>query len=306
MCDTFGVLGKHKIFGKNSDRSPNEIQKIEYIKGYKTNQKDLKLTYITIPQVTKINSILISRPKWMWGAEMGVNEYGLVIGNEAIFTRGKYNKKGITGMDIVRLCLERCNNSKDAVKFIKKIINEYEMGGNCGYDHNFYYDNSFLIMDRNNLFVVEVSKKDVVVKEKNIANISNCLTLESNIKEDKIYKYFSGSKDRLNTVKNSINKSMNVIDAMNILRSHNSEDYLNGSVRSVCMHAGKIIGDHTANSMIVELLDKDIVIYTTMGSLPCLSVYKKGIFGKETFNMDDNYYVVNEIRKRRLFNKNIR
>ena len=79
MCDTFGVIGKNKIFGKNSDKSPNEIQVVEYIKGYTTDSEELKLTYITIPQVKKINSIVISRPTWMWGAEMGVNEYGLVI-----------------------------------------------------------------------------------------------------------------------------------------------------------------------------------------------------------------------------------
>jgi len=93
MCDTFGVLGKHKIFGKNSDRSPNEIQVLEYIEGYKPEEKLLKLTYLEIPQEKKVNSIIISRPKWMWGAEMGVNEYGLVIGNEAIFTKGRYEKK---------------------------------------------------------------------------------------------------------------------------------------------------------------------------------------------------------------------
>ena len=143
MCDTFGVLGKNKIFGKNSDRSPNEIQVVEFIKRHKNKNKKVKLSYIEIEEVEEVNSILISRPKWLWGAEMGVNEHGLVIGNEAIFTSLKYEKIGLTGMDIVRLCLERCSSAKDAVEFIKRIIKKYKMGGNCGYDHDFYYDNSY-------------------------------------------------------------------------------------------------------------------------------------------------------------------
>ena len=91
MCDTFGLITKsNKIFAKNSDRSPNEPQVIQFIKKHKNKNKEVKLTYITIDEVKEVNSILISRPSWMWGAEMGVNEYGLCIGNEAIFTKGKY------------------------------------------------------------------------------------------------------------------------------------------------------------------------------------------------------------------------
>ena len=38
-------------------------------------------------------------------------------------TSFKYEKTGLTGMDVVRLCLERCNDAKEAVEFIKRIIN---------------------------------------------------------------------------------------------------------------------------------------------------------------------------------------
>ena len=126
MYDTFGVLGKNKIFGKNSDRSPNEIQVVEFIKRHKNKNKKVKLSYIEIDEVEEVNSILISRPKWLWGAEIGVNEHGLVIGNEAIFTSLKYEKIGLIGMDVVRLCLERCNSESDAIEFIKRIIKKYK------------------------------------------------------------------------------------------------------------------------------------------------------------------------------------
>ena len=305
MCDTFGIIGKNKIFGKNSDRSPNEIQVVEFIKRHKNKNKKVKLSYIEIDEVEEVNSILISRPKWLWGAEMGVNEHGLVIGNEAIFTSLKYEKIGLTGMDVVRLCLERCNSATEAVDFIKRIIKKYKMGGNCGYDHNFYYDNSYLIMDHNHIFIVETSKDKCIIKETTKANISNCLSLKSNIKENKIYKYFSKSSKRKKLVADKLTDNLNIKEAMDILRTHSNNKYLSGSVDSVCMHAGKLIGDHTTNSMIVELKEKEIVVYTTLGSLPCLSIYKKGVFGKDNFKVTNNYYINNELLKRKLFTKEI-
>ena len=114
MCDTIGIIKKDRaLFGKNSDRSANEPQVIEFIEGHKTNKNKVKLTYIEIDEVEEVYSILISRPTWMWGAEMGVNEFGVCIGNEAIFTKKTNKKNSLIGMDLVRLGLER---SKTAIE----------------------------------------------------------------------------------------------------------------------------------------------------------------------------------------------
>jgi hypothetical protein len=47
----------------------------------------LRCQYIDIPQVPKTYSVCLSRPAWLWGAEMGSNEHGLCCGNEAVFSR---------------------------------------------------------------------------------------------------------------------------------------------------------------------------------------------------------------------------
>ena len=108
-------------------------------------------TYISIPQAERTYAVLLSRPVWMWGAEMGVNEFGLCIGNEAVFTKGAYGKTGLTGMDMVRLALERCKSAKEALELLIELLKTYGQGGNCGYAHDFYYDNAFLLMDRSEL-----------------------------------------------------------------------------------------------------------------------------------------------------------
>jgi dipeptidase len=108
MCDTIVALGSateegFTLFGKNSDREPDEAQNILIFprKKYKPNDT-VQCAYLTIPQVSETARVLLCQPFWMFGAEMGANEHGVVIGNEAIFTREKPNKIGLTGMDLIR------------------------------------------------------------------------------------------------------------------------------------------------------------------------------------------------------------
>lgn len=313
MCDTFGLITKNnKIFAKNSDRSPNEPQVIQFIKKHKNKNKKVKLTYITIDEVKEVNSILISRPSWMWGAEMGVNEYGLCIGNEAIFTKGKYNKTGLTGMDLVRLALERTSNAKEAKDLIIELIQKYNQGGNCGYDHNFFYDNSFLIMDRKEIFILETSGKEYNVQKVSKGAISNCITLPNdNIKEDPLYRKFSGAPIRHKIVSNLLNNKLTIKDTFNILRQHNGNKHFKyGSVSSPCMHAGGIVGDHTTSSMVVDLSNDKINVYFTGTSLPCLSLFKLYIFGDKieypiSTGINTDYWYKQEKIKRSLLTKAI-
>src|SRR5665213_3889724 len=109
MCDTLiatpAVTARGAmLFGKNSDRERNEAQVLEmHPRRDHGRGASVRLTYVQIDQVIRTNACLISRPFWMWGAEMGANEHGVVIGNEAVFTDQPYAPAGLTGMDLLRL-----------------------------------------------------------------------------------------------------------------------------------------------------------------------------------------------------------
>lgn len=191
MCDTLCAFSPYAeqgtvLFAKNSDRSPNEphlvihVPEKEHIAG-----SPLKLTYITIPQVKYTYAAVLCKPSWIWGAEMGVNSASVEIGNEAVFTKVKRGPEALIGMDLVRLALERCETAEKAVELITSLLEKYGQGGNCGFDHEFFYDNSFLIVDPKEGYVIETAgKRWAVVKVSGKHAISNRLS----IRKEHIYR----------------------------------------------------------------------------------------------------------------------
>lgn len=70
----------------------------------KSNYFCFQCTYIEIDQVPHTYRTVLSRPAWLWGAEMGANEHGVCIGNEAVYTKESCSTDdGLIGMDYVRL-----------------------------------------------------------------------------------------------------------------------------------------------------------------------------------------------------------
>src|SRR5690554_3741593 len=160
MCDT--LVAKDSATGvwflaKNSDRDIGEPQVIQYCdpeegltspthleqrEYYNNNQyqtllkasKELSLTY----------PALISRPAWIWGAEMGINSEGVAIGNEAVFSKKAVDKEGLLGMDILRLALHSAATAQAALATIVELIAEWGQGGNGSYSGSLHYHNSFI------------------------------------------------------------------------------------------------------------------------------------------------------------------
>jgi secernin len=161
MCDTivFAEPGHRVWFAKNSDREPSEAQSVEwYAAAEHRPRTGLTCTHLRIPRAPRTRTIVISRPAWMWGAEMGVNERGLAIGNEAVFTREPVARIGLTGMDLVRLALERCDDAEAALELLLELLTRYPQGGAMGHrNRRFRYHSAFVLADPHRVWLLETA-----------------------------------------------------------------------------------------------------------------------------------------------------
>jgi secernin len=320
MCDTAVALTHvtkdHCVyFAKNSDREPNEAQYLQIVPGSDhTLGETVRCTYIDIPQIAKTYTVLLSKPKWMWGAEMGVNENGVAIGNEAVFTRLKAGKEpGLIGMDFLRLALERSASAEEALHIIVDLLKEYGQSGNCSAHHQLYYHNSFLIADRQSAWVLETAGKQwAALKVKDYYSISNKISIGNqwdlasddlvrlaidkgwckgkedfhfaNCYSDLIYSTFSQGQQRRSCSYEFLGRHSGEIDTrkmMAMLRQHNADDENWSPDRSLtewtlCVHKGfgPIRASQTVGSLICRLDKKGDTYFATGTSAPCLSTFK--------------------------------
>ena len=185
MCDTLAALSSVTaaggvLFAKNSDRERNEAQFLEMTPRAEHDEgARLQATYIAIPQVRATHACLLSRPFWMWGAEMGANEHGVVIGNEAMHSLvPAQRRRALIGMDLVRLGLERAASAAEAVEVIAQLLETHGQGGDCGHLGRFYYHNGFIIADAREAYVLEtVGRWWAVEKVADLRALSNAYSI---------------------------------------------------------------------------------------------------------------------------------
>ena len=287
MCDTMVVVESGRVlFAKNSDRDPNEAQLLEWHpRRLHPAGSKLRCTWISIPQVAETHAVLLSRPFWMWGAEMGANEHGVTIGNEAVFTDQPYSKTGLTGMDLLRLALERAATAAEAVEVITTLLEQHGQGGGCGYeDRAFTYHNSYLIADPYEAFVLETAG-DLWEQERvaeGARSISNGLTIPGFARQhsDFLKTRVSECRTRQPFTQAKAGRASGPGDLMAILRDHGGNiepqySVLNGAMGAPCMHGGGVAtGSQTTGSWVAELSPGSMRHWVTATAAPCTSLYK--------------------------------
>ena len=182
MCDSIVALGRHTrsgqtLFGKNSDRKAGECQPFVQILGAEhPPDAEVDCTHISIPQVRQTWRTMGHSPWWVWGFEHGVNEHGLAIGNQAVFSREDVEEKpGLIGMDLVRLGLERSRDRLEAVDCITRLLEKHGQGGSAFAPGAAGYHNSFNIADPEGAVFLETSGRHWVAREVQLDSLSNHL-----------------------------------------------------------------------------------------------------------------------------------
>lgn len=169
-CDSLVALGAktlsgRTIFAKNSDRPAAECQPLaEAAAATWPVGAKLRCQYVEIDQAPATYAFVGARPAWLWGLEHGVNEKGVAIGNHTIFTRDPPADTGLLGMDLVRLGLERAATAAAAVDVIIELIERHGQGGSGYEDTSWPYNNSFLVADAREAFLLEASSSRWALK----------------------------------------------------------------------------------------------------------------------------------------------
>lgn len=316
MCDTVAAKANDGSWwlAKNSDREPSEAQLVEHLPRARRGGR-VRCTHLEIDDVSETLEVVISRPFWMWGAEMGVNERGVAIGNEAVFTRLPLAKVGLTGMDLLRLALERAASAREAVEVISTLLKAHGQGGRMGYRHRgFSYASSFLIADRSEAWVLETAGSVwAAARAPAVRSISNGLTLGAELDlvddeavavarqrgwctaradfdftrsfSDRWMARLAGAGARRACTATSATRAGGVLSLelmAEALRDHGDAGPIEGLVmQAPCAHAApwptRTAGQTTA-SMVVHLGEAPRV-WATGTSSPCLSLFKPVPFG---------------------------
>jgi secernin len=194
------AVGGRLIFGKNSDRPARECQPLRRHPA-RRGGGTLRLAYLNIPDADRTYEHVGSSPYWCWGHEIAMNSAGVVIGNEALFTRDlaataaadhravaagtERPAPGLLGMELLRLGVERGGSAAEAVEVITNLLEQYGQwgAGTAGRDRApAAYDNAYAIADPHDAYILETTGRDWAVRR--LASGTAAISNEPTIRTD--------------------------------------------------------------------------------------------------------------------------
>ncbi len=313
MCDSFVALGNSTASGsvllaKSADTEVNEAEHVlRYPRRQYTEGAMVRITHRTIPQATTTHATILGRSFWAWGAELGCNEHGVAVGNEAVFSNQKADEDGVCCLDLLRLAVERASSAREAVEVVGHHVETFGQGGNCQMMGNFPFDTGLLIADRHEAYVVNCAGRDWAARKVDdvmaisnryqITNEWDLSSLGSGSGENSNFRTLFADEKREHEVAaverecrardllEGIKGSITVADMANILRdvgeqpaSYNIAD--GDRPTRICMHAGPHESRfwHATGAMISDAGADGVMVWMTATSATDLSVFKPLFF----------------------------
>ena len=311
MCDTFVALppvtrDKSVLFAKSADCEVNEANAIVRIPGRKHMKGEaVRVTHLVIPQAEETYEIFMTKAFWTYGCEIGINEYGLAMGEEAVFTTEMDEEKdGLIGPDLMRIGLERARTCQEAIEIMTWLLEQYGQGGSAELKGNSHFDSSFHMSDTGEAYILETAgRKWAVRKVEQFDSISNMLGISTNWSRCSVdpgtnkthwAQTFGlpevpptlGSPDRQCITYDALKENEGQITAstmFNIMRHHNDGYHpaTADAQRNICIHAGpqKDRWWQADGVMVTEVDEHGTLIWVTGTSGNCVSIFKPVFMG---------------------------
>jgi secernin len=184
MCDCLVAVGTEAVggttlFAKNSDRPERECQPfLQFPAAHHAPGSTVRCTHLDIPQVGETYAVMGHSPWWVWGFEHGVNEHGVAVGNETVFSKEEIEATpGLIGMDLVRLGLERGRTARETLELMAGLLETHGQGGPAFAPGAGGYHNGFLVADPIEAWVLQTSNRRWAARRVRRDAVSNHLSL---------------------------------------------------------------------------------------------------------------------------------
>jgi len=313
MCDTFVALPAVTATGgvllaKNADTEVNEAQHLLKLPRRRHPPgAQVRITHLVIPQAAETYEVILDKSFWLYGGEIGVNEHGVAIGNEAVFSNIPSKGDGVVLIDLLRLMLERCRDRHEAAALVADMLKTHGQGGNCEMRGNSHFDGSFIVADRTGAIVLETAGPEWSWREvKDFASISNGYTIHADwdcssldkgdgvrpdfgaLVGDPQKTFACGAPERQAASQGYLARHAGAISVRtmaDLLRYTGDEaDYhpVDGDRPTrVCMHAAPHESRlwQATGALIADTRGDDVMAWVTATSGPDVSIFKPAFFG---------------------------